>query len=45
MEVESTDRAAGDPSLFVRFGDDLRGLGIDRFVHFETGGNRSLNPV
>ena len=29
MDVESTDRAAGDPGVFVRFGDDLRGLGID----------------
>ena len=29
MGVEPTDWAAGDPRLFVLFGDDLRGLGVD----------------
>ena len=31
MDVEPTDRTAGDPSLFALFSDDLRRLGIDLF--------------
>ena len=45
MDVEPTDGAAGDPSLFTLFGDDLRGLGIDLFPLLSTDHNVEVESV
>jgi hypothetical protein len=45
MDVEPTDGAAGEPSLFALFSDDLRGLGIDRFPLLGTDDDVEVDMV
>ncbi len=45
MDVEPTDRAAGNPSLFALFGYDLRALGIDLFPLLGTDHNVEVEFV